>query len=544
MKSRKLLSLTAMTILMLSLLAGLPLLAQATSETVAGSVDERASAKTAAGRGRALPLLSPPRSSLLLPGNPIIHPVSNTHTAPATSTVSITYDEAISPATVSTRTFAVHAMQTGLLTQTYSVAGGSISLTPAQPFKPGELVQVSATTGTLNLSGRGPISPTVWQFRVAATNGYGYFADSGQTFPVSDTIAVALGDVNGDGHLDAFVSNWVGSDADNQIWLNRGDGMFAKTNQSLGNLAIWRAVMGDLDSDGDLDIFARAGWSHLFSEIWFNDGTGIFTKSDQGLTSPGTGGLVLGDLDGDGDLDAFVGHLYSPGNQVWLNDGTGVFTDTNQRLGNLSTYDIALGDLDGDADLDAFVANGYFNNDQPNQVWLNDGTGVFTNTYPDLGSARSTGVDLGDLDGDGDLDAFITHYQGQPEEVWFNDGTGVFTDSLQRLGNGDSWAVELGDLDGDGDLDAYVANANLFGEIGEADRIWLNDGNGTFAATPQSLGRSATFSVALGDVDDDGDLDALVGNADPDVYYTIEGAPIEVWLNVQPRLFLPLVLRQ
>ena len=64
----------------------------------------------------------------MAPGNPIIHPISNTHTAPATTSVSISYDEAISPATVSTGTFAVHAAQTGLLTQTYHVSGGIIIL--------------------------------------------------------------------------------------------------------------------------------------------------------------------------------------------------------------------------------------------------------------------------------------------------------------------------------------------------------------------------------------------------------------------------------
>lgn len=114
---------------------------------------------------------APSIRQLLVPSNPVTNPVSNTHTAPATTTVSITYDEAINPATISTQTFAVHAMQTGLLTQTYGVNGGEIKLTPLQPFKQGELVQVSATTRTLNLSGQGPVSPTVWQFWTAPQGG-------------------------------------------------------------------------------------------------------------------------------------------------------------------------------------------------------------------------------------------------------------------------------------------------------------------------------------------------------------------------------------
>jgi hypothetical protein len=106
------------------------------------------------------------------PGNPVLDPARNAHTVPATTTISIAYDEAISPTSVSTRTFAVHAMQTGLLTQTLGVDGATISLTPTQPLKPGELVQVSATTGTLSaIDGSGPISPTVWQFRAAVGAG-------------------------------------------------------------------------------------------------------------------------------------------------------------------------------------------------------------------------------------------------------------------------------------------------------------------------------------------------------------------------------------
>jgi hypothetical protein len=536
MKVYKWLGLALITGALLGLLAAPPLLAGATSETGAHSAAAPAAALSLREPGSR----SPPHSPHLVPGNPTLIPISNTHTALTTTTVSITYDEPISPATVSTATFAVHAAQTGLLTQTYGVSGGTIGLTPPQPFKPGELIQVSATTGTLNLSGEGPVLPTVWSFRVATGGGYAHFVDSGQTFPYSDTTALALGDVDADGDLDALVAHWIGDG--NELWLNDGTGVFSKSGQSLGTIGSLSVALGDLDGDGDLDAFIGNAGTTVgdVDQIWLNDGRGGFYQSSQNLRSSSNGGLALGDLDGDGDLDAFVGQLVGA-DQVWLNDGAGVFTNSNQALGDLHAYAIALGDLDGDNDLDAFVANGGIINDDPNQVWLNDGNGVFSNPYAGLGTADSTGVDLGDLDGDGDLDAFVANQGGQANQVWFNDGSGRFNQGDQPLGGGDSRDVRLGDLDGDGDLDALVANANLFAGEGEANRVWLNDGTGAFSRVPYGLGRSTSLGVDLGDLDGDGDLDAFVGNAGTDVS---GGASDRVWFNAPPQLYLPLMMHK
>ena len=84
--------------------------------------------------------------------------------------------------------------------------------------------------------------------------------------------------------------------------------------------------------------------------------------------------------------------------------------------------------------------------------------------------------------------------------------TRVFVDSRQTLGNSNTRAVALGDLDLDGDVDAFVAN----GDTG-ADLVWLGDGDGRFRDSGQRLGNGNGRSVALGDLDGDGDLDAYVG---------------------------------
>jgi hypothetical protein len=347
----------------------------------------------------------------------------------------------------------------------------------------------------------------------------GSFVDSGQRLGSGQSWDVALGD------LDAFVANAVQGDVESAVWLNDGRGTFAPGEGAVG---YGQAVaLGDVDGDGDLDALVGSWWGEEGSEVWLNDGAGIFASSGQTLGSGRCFDAALGDLDGDGALDAFVGT--GEANTVWLNDGSGAFADSGQRLGAAITAAVALGDVDGDGDLDV-VAGGW---DEPAKAWLNDGMGGFTAHAQSLSPASVHVHDLalGDVDGDGDLDAFLAVASGDPNQVWLNDGSGAFGDSGQRLQGSLAHGVSVGDVDGDGDLDAFTAHGDR--HRGSGGRIWLNDGIDRFADSGLRVGDSPSSSVALGDLDGDGDLDAFVSHGEL-WQESGGGLPNAVWFNGAP----------
>ena len=329
----------------------------------------------------------------------------------------------------------------------------------------------------------------------------------------SATTTLALGDLDGDGHLDLVAVNgaidtntgtatWTST----RVWLGDGQGGFADSGQALPGEGVVTAVaLGDIDGDGDPDLVTGRQGS---ATIWTNNGHVAFTVSGQIQTYRAfTYALALGDIDGDGDLDLVAGtgdRYYTPDssyfNTIWKNDGSGVFTNTGQTLGNNSTRALALGDIDGDGDLDLVAGNSGTNS----TVWKNDGQGTFTLSVRNLppvdrvDPAHLGTLALGDLDGDGDLDlvlpflcssAIPTTCADGSTSLYLNDGSGAF--GLARTFSGYTGAVALGDLDGDGDLDLVEGRAdgnplNHYGTPnavgGLPNRVWLGDGQGDFRA--------------------------------------------------------------
>jgi len=417
-------------------------------------------------------------------------PDANALDVALSSNIVVEFSTNINGTTVTANTFNVDGSLSDNITGTYSVVSDNVTFNPDSDFKVGETVTVTLTTGIHGASGEMLTNPVTWQFMVEAPQGYGYFEDSGQSLGEYESEAVALGDVDGDGDLDAVLAN--GPYHNNKVLLNNGSGNFTYSGQDLV-YAWWSmdVALGDVDGDGDLDaVFANYVDPN---KVWLNDSYGVFTDSGQeiGHLIPETGymhgfyshGVALGDVDGDGDLDTVFANDYSP-NNIWLNDGSGNFTDSGGVLGTSHGEAVAMGDFDGDGDLDVFIANVY---NTANKVWRNDGNGNFTDSGQELGSSSSFGVALGDVDGDGDLDAFVanSYYIEQPNKLWLNDGSGTFTDSGQELGSSRSDGVALGDLDDDGDLDAFVANWDS-----QPNKVWHNDGSGNFTDSGQELGSS------------------------------------------------------
>ena len=362
------------------------------------------------------------------------------------------------------------------------------------------------------------------------------FVDSGQTLGTKLADDVLIGDLDGDGDLDAFAVNRdLTGGPGLSVFLNDSTGTFVDTAQSLGNNNSFAGSLGDLDGDGDLD--ALVSNFVAADQIWLNDGTGTFTAGAT-LAKTGNGrAIALADVDSDGDLDAITGAGFE---ELWINQGgtqsgtEGVFVkaDTADAFGTFVriTTDIAPSDIDNDGDIDVVIS--YSNNDTRvhfNQGGIQGGTeGTFAFASSLTGSANAMAIELGDVNGDGYVDAFVGRGQPTvqlPSKVYLNDGNGAFVDTGQDLAANPNQPtnnifrnrdVKLGDLDNDGDLDAFLANSSN-------NSVYLNDGLGSFTGSGQVLTGPLTdyYSVALGDVDEDGFLDAFVG---------VNGAN-NVWVN-------------
>ncbi len=343
-----------------------------------------------------------------------------------------------------------------------------------------------------------------------------------------------LADLDGDGDLDLVVPSCGGffaspSPEPFRTYTNNA-GVFTETTASnLGatpNLAVRVVAVGDVDGDGDLDLFLPSA-NGSADRLYVNDGGGSFTdeaatRLPVGANASRSAGARFGDVDGDGDLDLLVAQGYAgsdmPPAWLLLNDGSGVFADATanlpQSFPGTDPDDVDFVDIDRDFDLDVLI-NAHTG---PSALWRNDGTGTFTDVSSNMpgpvGGPFHYGPSACDIDGDGDLDIVVDNIGASPqrEQLLINDGTGQFTDGTAQLGTNstaDDNGVMCVDVDDDGDFD--LAIPSLSGN----ERILINNG-GNFALEAGGFPNVSdpTLWMVFGDVDGDGRVDAVTGQGE------------------------------
>jgi hypothetical protein len=398
----------------------------------------------------------------------------------------------------------------------------------------------------------------------------------------------AFFDYDNDGDLDIYLVNGAYNEIlshvmgrknkdklSNVLYRNNGDLTFSDvTNEAgVGHKGFGMAVVtADYDNDGDQDIFVSNWGPNIF---YRNNGDGTFTditnQAGLGDERAGIGSTFL-DYDLDGFLDLYVGNYieYDPDYQYYYaakkfpgplsyqgqadilyhNNGDGSFTDVTKNAGVFNPQGRAMGvtscDVDDDGDWDIFVAN----DAMENYLYRNNGDRTFTNIAPQTatgfgqnGEATSAmSGEFGDVDGNGLVDIIVPDMAYGC--LYKNTGEGYFEEMSARMGLAaacgqyTSWSGNLVDFNHDGFLDLYISNGHPHRLIGEEDLILMNKNGNHFENISHLAGDDfqAKFvgrGSAVGDYDDDGDLDILVLNLNNRTcLYQNEGGNSGNWLMI------------
>jgi len=340
----------------------------------------------------------------------------------------------------------------------------------------------------------------------------------------------------------------------NALYRNNGDGTFTDITDAAGvgdkgfGMA---AVAADYDNDGDRDLFVT---NYDRDTLYRNDGDGTFTDVTE---KAGVGsqlwsvGASFFDADGDGLLDLYVGGylVFDPEYRnyfaaeafpgplayrgqkdiLYHNNGDGTFTDVAKEAGvgttNGRAMGVSAGDVDDDGDSDVFVAN----DGMENFLYRNRGDGTFENIALRTGTAfgqngeatSAMGPEFGDFDSDGLLDLLVPDMRYGC--LYRNTGDGFYEEKSAEaglaavLGQYTSWSGNLFDFDNDGRLDIFIVNGDAHHLEPEEDIVFRGVGGGRFADVSSSSGAALEVKgmgrgSAVGDIDNDGDLDLLVLN--------------------------------
>jgi hypothetical protein len=471
-------------------------------------------------RGIRCGLVAAAAALVLLGAAAPVHAIAVVATSPArlaiaarAAAVTITFDVAVDPASITHDSVRVFGKQSGTATGPFTLSsdGTAVTLTPSRPFLAGEVVHVN-----LSHDVRGSDASSLrsagytWQFRIATTPSSRSFTRI-QEFSNRDDPGVnthlygaMAGDLNGDGFPDLTT---VDEDAaDLRVTLNRADGSgtygpFLTPFQHIGVESSPNESC-DLDNDGHMDIaVSSTDNGSVFVVLGRGDGSWKSAQEVPLGTSPETHGVAVLDIDGDGDWDVVNANHAASNLAVMINTNGTLGSPTFIESGVDGEYALNAGDMNGDGIADLVVGG---QDSRQIVVLLGNGDGTFTPQTPQDAGGAVWKLVLGDVNGDGNLDVAAVNGDSDSAAILLGNGDGTLGAPTVYDTGGTEVGTVLGDLDGDGDLDWVISSFS-----GQQWHVLVNDGTGTFTfAQDVDAEPDANPSCAIMlDVDGDGDLD-------------------------------------
>ena len=366
----------------------------------------------------------------------------------------------------------------------------------------------------LNLDGNQDLVVTHFIEQTATVllgDGSGQFGENGEFAAGGPSIRIAVGDIDLDGASDLIFSE---EESDN-VWFLRspGDGTLATPARSEPGHDPIGTALADLDGDDKLDlVVALSDEQGPEISVLRGDGSGAFSLW-QTLPIPGdVEAVALADFDGDGLIDGAVSDPGRDAVQLLRGTADGPFALAGDKVETGGgAGPLALADVDTDSRIDLLVAN---TSDNSVTVLRNLGDGGFAPpaTFPSGGRGLN-GIATGDLDGDGHLDVVGSHVRSQGVDILLGRGDGTFGPPRGYVTESDPIALALVDFDRDGALDVVTANEGV-GDQSPSITVIRGDGGGRFDAIEQLPGARSHAGVGVGDFDEDGRVDAVVGAPD------------------------------
>ncbi len=326
--------------------------------------------------------------------------------------------------------------------------------------------------------------------------------------------AIVAADLNGDGRRDLVTANT--GDNTVSVLLAQAGGTFAPAQAYPTGAKPSAVAVADLNGDGEPDLaVANAGDGAV--SVLFGQGNGAFAAAVSYPAGMGPASVAVADLNGDGEPDLAVANASDDTVGVLLNQGGGTFAPAIAVAVGKSPSAVAAGDLNGDGKPDLVIA---CNASQQASVLINQGNGVFAPAVDYATNAGPTALALADLDGDGSLDLAVVNAEtsglGFPNDalsVFLNHGDGTFAAAASYADFMHIYpltAVAAADLNGDGEPN-LVVSGSLQG-TGVVD-VYVNQGNGTFAEPVGYGPGDAALGVAVADLNGDGRPDLAVASS-------------------------------